>query len=37
MIGDSVPIPTIGIFAVMNFFEDISVVEIIDFGRGFGN
>jgi hypothetical protein len=36
MIKISVAIPAVGVFAEVNFFENISVVEIVDFGRGFG-
>jgi hypothetical protein len=36
MIKISITIPAVGVLAEMDFFEDISVVEIIDFGGGFG-
>jgi len=37
MIQLSISKPAVGVFAEMNFFENISVVEIVDFGRGFGD
>jgi hypothetical protein len=36
MICVSIAEPTVGVFAEVNFLEDISVVEIVDFGGGFG-
>jgi hypothetical protein len=35
MICSTVTKPTVGIFAEMNFFQDISIVEIVDFGGSF--
>jgi hypothetical protein len=32
MISHRISVAAIGVFAEMNFFEDISVVEIVDFG-----
>jgi hypothetical protein len=37
MICYRITIPAVGIFAKVNFFEDISVVEIVYFGRRFGD
>jgi hypothetical protein len=36
MINHWVSKPAVGVFAEVNFFENISIVEIVDFGRGFG-
>jgi hypothetical protein len=36
MIQVSVSIPAVGVFAGMYFFEDISVVEIVNAGSRFG-
>jgi hypothetical protein len=36
MICVSVAEPAVGVFAEVNFLEDISVVEIVNFGGGFG-
>jgi hypothetical protein len=36
MICVSIAEPTVGVFAEVNFLEDISVVEIVNFGGGFG-
>jgi hypothetical protein len=36
MVKLTITIPTVGVLAEVNFFENISVVEIVDFGRRFG-
>jgi hypothetical protein len=37
MIKISVSVPAVSVLAEMDFFEDISVVEIVYFGRGVGD
>jgi hypothetical protein len=37
MICNWITIPAVCVLAEMDFFEDISVVEIVYFGRGFGD